>query len=184
MKINKKQIVYSLAIFAGCIFQSAALLADGWRIDPSSSIVFRASSRFGEVRGSFFRWEFAGQIQEDLRPTGEFRIVTGSLTTGNNMRDNHLKSPDFLDVQNFNFAVFHIDRAEITGASAVIHGEITIRGIKKPLVFTLVKSEKDGRLRLAGEFKINRRDFHIDYDSAMNPIEDEVAVELDLLLMR
>ena len=42
---------------------------------------------------------------------------------------------------------------------------------------------RDGRGRFKGQFNINRRDFGINYNSTMNPIEDTVAVQLDLNLV-
>jgi polyisoprenoid-binding protein YceI len=71
-----------------------------WRIDPArSSIEFRTPTlwRLATVKGRFDRYE--GTLDLDQDPAIELTIDAGSLDTKNKLRDKHLRSEDFFDVE-------------------------------------------------------------------------------------
>jgi polyisoprenoid-binding protein YceI len=87
------------------------------------------------VRGRFDRvsgWLEAAEKPEESR--GELVIETASLSSGFRDRDEHLKSPDWLDVEHHPLIIFRSTGLEfVTGNTWRLHGELTIRGITHPV---------------------------------------------------
>ncbi|HQI21269.1 MAG TPA: YceI family protein, partial [Leptospiraceae bacterium] len=88
--------------------------------------------------------------------------------TGNGMRDNHLRGPDFLDCSKFPEAVFRLDRVK----GRQVSGILTLKGVPKPVACEA--DESAGLIR--GRCVLDRRDFGISYQSALNPISHNVTV--------
>lgn len=110
-----------------------------WQLDPShSSIQFVARHMMlSKVRGEFEK--FAVDLHLDpAHPENasvEARIEASSINTRDAQRDAHLKSPDFLNAAEFPELVFKSTGIEKTGeAEARLHGDLTIRGVTKPVV--------------------------------------------------
>ena len=75
---------------------------------------------------------------------------------------NHLKSGDFFDVENNPTSTFEITSVD----GDTVKGNLTVKGITKPIEFKAVLSEVDGGVVLEGEtFKIDRTVFDIQYKS-------------------
>ncbi|HEX6311688.1 MAG TPA: YceI family protein, partial [Acidimicrobiia bacterium] len=74
-----------------------------WEIDPAhTNVEFVARHLLSRVRGRFTRFEGAIVIPENPADAGvEVTIDAASIATGNDDRDAHLRSPDFLDVDRF-----------------------------------------------------------------------------------
>jgi polyisoprenoid-binding protein YceI len=65
----------------------------------------------------------------------EVKIDAGSLFTGVEKRDNHLKSIDFLEVEKYPTITFKSTKVEPVALShAWVHGDLTIRGVTQPIV--------------------------------------------------
>lgn len=78
----------------------------------------------------------------------------------------HLSSPDFFDVQNHNTTTLEITAAKrIDGNKFTISGNLTIKGISKPLVFPATIEMKDGKLAAYAELKVDRTLYDIKYGS-------------------
>ncbi len=156
-----------------------------WRIDSTrSSIAFVADSRFGKVRGTFGRWKFRGTIGADLAAQGELVVETASLDTGLSRRDTHLRSEDFFDCARHPEAIFALSSVRQDGNTAQVQGTLTLRGktVEVPVRFMLKKSPTE--TMAFGSFLLNRRTFGMNYDSRLNPIQDEVRVEVTLHLLK
>ena len=150
-----------------------------------SHIFFVADSRFGKVRGEFSRWRFTGRIGAGLTATGSVSIEVASLATGNGMRDRHLRGPDFLDVALFPRATFAI--RTVVAAGPWLHrmeGTLSAHGSTIPLVLTLRRSQRGSAVKLQGVGRLSRAALGISYHSAINPIGDQVGIEVELLLVR
>ncbi len=104
----------------------------------------------------------------------EVAIDVNSLITGVEMRDDHLKSPDFCDAAQCPIITFKSTRAEQAGLDhAWVHGDLTIRGVTRPVLLDTTWSgpaymEDEGKLYTSFGFmaktKINREDFGITYN--------------------
>ena len=113
--------------------------AGAWVIDPThTAVTFSARHLMAaKVRGSFKT--FSGEI--DVNDDHEASAVTvsidaGSVDTGVADRDNHLRSPDFLDVESFPTIEFKSSGVRKAGDGYEIDGDLTIRGTSKPVTLT------------------------------------------------
>jgi polyisoprenoid-binding protein YceI len=152
-------------------------------VDPARShIRFHAVSRFVDADGAFRR--FAGELRlEPGHPeTARGRIVVevASIDTANRSRDDHLRSPDFFDVEHHPQAVFVLTAVRAEGDTTVATGELTIRGVTRPLSVPVTVTVGDESVRAGGRFVVNRREFGVAYQSRLNPLRDEVTVSFEL----
>ncbi len=106
-----------------------------WAIDATHSQITFSVKHLGisTVRGSFEK--ISGTIDErDGAVAGaDIVIDVASITTGGGQRDDHLKSADFFDVANHPTATFRVTNAERTGDQLTAQGELTLRGVTKPV---------------------------------------------------
>lgn len=157
-----------LALFSHTALDARPLNLQG------SEIAFEAESRMANARGVFRQWSFEGDVDRE-KTRGLVRVSVCSLDTANAMRDNHLKGPDFLDCARFPDALFQITTVSGTGGFQ-ISGTLTLKGITKPLQCQAMES---GGL-VSGSCLIDRRDFGISYQSALNTISHNVKIVFNL----
>ncbi len=110
-----------------------------WNIDTAhSGINFSVRHMvFAKVRGRFSAWN--GKVNLDpqdlTRSSVEVEIDSASIDTGVADRDNHLRSPDFLDVERFPKLRFASTKVEKVGGDRYrIHGALTIRDMTREVV--------------------------------------------------
>ncbi|MEM6281210.1 MAG: YceI family protein [Chloroflexota bacterium] len=122
----------------------------------------------------------------------EAAIQVASINTRMEDRDNHLRSADFFDVENFATMTFKSTSVEMTGDdTAKVTGDLTIRDVTKPVVFeveyfgTLENSPfGDTRAGFQGTTTINREDFGLTWNQALETggfmVSKEVKITVDL----
>ena len=100
------------------------------------------------------------------RSTASTRATTG--------RDGHLKSPEFFDVERNPQITFHSTAAEVAEDGAIrLTGEITIKGITKPIELTGTVAENGEdpwghqRVGVEVEGKLDRRDFELKWNQTL-----------------
>jgi polyisoprenoid-binding protein YceI len=109
----------------------------GWEIDPVHSHAgFTARyMMLTKVRGRFS--DLKGTIHVAEKPEDSWVDVTiraDSITTDNETRDNHLRSGDFLDIENHPELTFRSTKVEVLDGSHLrVSGDLTIRGTTKPV---------------------------------------------------
>ncbi len=159
-----------------------------------SSVGFKVSHMVvAKTRGSFPA--FTGTIrldEQDLAKSSvEVSIDVTSIDTANEDRDKHLRSADFFDVDQHPTMSFKSTRVEKKGDGFVAHGELTMKGVTKPvaLPFTLSGPIDDpwGNRRLGVSVEpvvLNRQDFGLTWSKAMEAgglmVGNEVTVEIEL----
>ncbi len=151
-----------------------------------SQINFIADSRLLSAHGFFGKWDADVKLDATnwSASTVSISIDATSLNTRVDMRDNHLRSPDFFDVAKFPTITFKsVSVTKVAEGKLDITGDLTIRGVTKRIVVpaTAVFYEK-GAGRFRGQFAINRKDYGVAFDSPVNPIENEVQVQWDMAL--
>ena len=109
--------------------------------------------------------------------TLEVEIAADSLFTGVGQRDDHLKSADFLEVHKYPAITFKSTRVEPVALDhALVLGDLTIRGVTRPIVLDArwsgpAQFNDEGTLYTSygfrGETMINREDFGMDWNTAM-----------------
>lgn len=151
-----------------------------------SEINFVADSRMLSAHGYFGKWDADVKIDaaNAVASSVSITIEAASINTRVEMRDNHLRSPDFFDVAKYPTITFKSVSVTSTAANKVdVVGDLTVRGVTKRITVpaTVVFYEK-GAGRFRGQFTLLRKDFGVTYDSAVNPIENEVQVQWDIAL--
>jgi polyisoprenoid-binding protein YceI len=175
------------ALFAG---DTAKATAATWAIDPvHSELSFRVRHLTGRVRGTFKEW--TGSLSADPANLDagsvQVEVKTASVSTENEKRDAHLRSPDFFDVEKFPTMTFTSTKAEVKGKEIAITGDLTIRGVTKQVV---LKGSYGGkitdpwgkeRLGFEAETTIDRKDFGLVWNKLVEGsslVGDEVTIEL------
>lgn len=147
-----------------------------WSIDPThSEIGFKVKHMmFTNVKGLFNDYTADISFTNDLKEADiNFEAKIDSIFTNNTDRDNHLKSADFFDAAQFPAIKFKSTEIKGNGHDYEINGDLTIKGITKPVHF---KAEYSGLmtdpwgntkvgLNLKGQ--INRKDFGLTYNAAL-----------------
>jgi polyisoprenoid-binding protein YceI len=164
-----------------------------WTIDSShSSVAFTARHLMvSKVRGRF--GTFSGTITvapDPLQSSVEATVETGSITTNDDNRDGHLRSPDFFDVERYPTMSLHSTRIEQRGGDHLLHADLTVKGVTRPVVFTLefegVESDPWGGTRagFSAETEINRKDWGLEWNVALETggvlVGEKVKVQLDV----
>jgi polyisoprenoid-binding protein YceI len=150
-----------------------------FRIQPEASeITFRATSRLMNAEGHFGR--FSGDVVADpAGPTGariNLTIDAASLETGIEMRDKHLRSADFFDIERFPTIAFQSVRVEAAGRRATVMGRLTLHGVTREIAVPVDVQITETALVASGEFIVNRGEYAMNYNSFLNPIGNEVRV--------
>lgn len=140
----------------------------------------------------YFR-DFTGTVNYDAadpaKSSVEFKAMVTSVDTGVAGRDAHLRRADFFDVEKFPEMTFKSTKVEKKGKSWVVSGDLTMRGVTKPVSIPfeisgfLPGGERSGaKIGITGETTINRRDFGVNYGnnlpSGIPAIADNVKVVL------
>jgi len=145
------------------------------------------------VRGDFRK--VTGMVTLDekdvTKSTIEATIDVASINTGNEKRDEHLRSPDFFDVAKYPTMTFKSKKVEKTGEGKYrAIGDLTLRGVTKEVVLdfegnlTPVKDPM-GKTRIGGmaTTKINRKDFGLAWNKALETggvvVGDEATITID-----
>jgi polyisoprenoid-binding protein YceI len=179
---------------------SASAFGANWEVDPAHSTVGFAVRHMmvSTVHGSFAK--YSGTIAIDdadvSKSTAHIEIDATSVTTGNEKRDEHLRSPDFFDTAHFPKLVFDSTRVEKKGdGSLALTGNLTIKNVTRPVVLVVsgltgeVKDPWGGTRRGAtATTKISRKEFGLSWNKALETggavVGDEVTIQLEVELTK
>lgn len=120
-----------------------------WRVDPTRSrIEFRTPTFWGlmTVKGHFERYD--GTLDLTHMPAIELIIDAASLNTNNNLRDKHLRSPDFFNVGIHPRVRFVSDSATLEGERLTVGGQLYASGGSMPLDVDATVRLDDGELQV------------------------------------
>src|SRR5438067_9892521 len=169
----------------------AALANETYRFDPSgSTISFSVHQFLGTTHGKFTK--FNGRIEVD-REHPENSSVTAqidvrSINTQIKKRDDHLRSPEFFNVDRFPQITFKSRSVKRTGPqSGDILGDLTMHGVTKPItlhvkLLTPLSETSQTRWQVTTE-PISRRDFNLTFSSgveAVSGISQTVAITIQI----
>ena len=137
--MKKSRLLFlALAALTTAAFQTASAAVETYVIDPvHSSVGFSVRHFVSKVPGTFSK--FSGTIVVDRanleKSTVEATIDVASISTANEKRDGHLKSPDFFDTAKFGTATFKSKSWKKTGEDSFdITGDFTLHGVTKEIV--------------------------------------------------
>ena len=185
-------------------FESSAtsktpIVGTSWQIDPAHTVaqfavkhmmITTVRGRFGSVKGAVHV-----DSAKPLRPDIKVIIDAASIDSREPKRDEHLKSPDFLDVAKYPTISFVGKRLEgdITGEFRLI-GDLTIRGVTREVALdaSFEGQTKDPwggeRLGFSATARLNRKDFDLRWNVALEAggvlVGDDVRIMIDAQLVK
>jgi len=171
-----------------------------WNIDPVHSgaefkvkhmMISNVKGQFSGIKGSL-----SLDDADVTNSSVEASIEAASVDTREPRRDAHLKSADFFDVEKFPTLSFKSTRVTRNNERELeVKGDLTIHGISRTAVFIVEGPSapaKDPwgntRLGLSATTKINRKDFGLTWNTALETggilVGDEVTITLDLQFVK
>ncbi|HEY0475044.1 MAG TPA: YceI family protein [Kribbella sp.] len=170
-------------------------LTGDYTIDPAHSRMgfVARHAMVAKVRGSFD--EFEGTLHIDgehpENSSGRVTIQAKSIDTRNSQRDDHLRSNDFLAMDEYPEITFVSTSVEPTGDNTFkVTGDLTIRGVTKPVTldveFTGSATDPMGNLRIGFEASgvINRKDWGVSWNAALEGggvlVSEKITLEIEI----
>jgi polyisoprenoid-binding protein YceI len=168
-----------------------------WNIDPvHSEVGFSVRHMMvSKVRGRFTT--FSGQLVTADDPTASSvsaEIDLASINTGNEQRDEHIKSADFFEVETYPTMTYRSTGVRVVDGDYVLDGELTLKGITKSVPLNL---ELNGfgpdpyggtRAGFTATGEINRGDFGVTFNAPMANggvvVGDKIALHLEIEAVR
>jgi polyisoprenoid-binding protein YceI len=166
-----------------------------WNIDTGHSAIHFGVRHmmFTKTRGRFTRWSGELRLDPSNLPASsvEVTIDAASIDTGDQQRDGHLRSPDFLEAEKFPTLVFRSTKVDDLGDGKLrVSGDLTIRGVTRPVV---LDTEYGGRMKdpwgndragFTAKTSIDRSDFGLRWNMALEGgglvLGNKVEIELEL----
>jgi polyisoprenoid-binding protein YceI len=145
-----------------------------------------------KVRGAFNEFEGIAHIDEDLgRSSTKIVIKVDSIDTRNADRDGHLRTNDFLDIENHPEIVFESTGVrQLDDVTVQVSGDLTIKGVSKPVTIDFEYQGQatdpfgNERIGFEGSVVINRRDWGITWNAALETggvlVSDKVTLEFEV----
>lgn len=166
--------------------------AETYKVDPLHSSLAFSVRHLGinNVKGHFD--EFAGAIvlEDEAIKDAQCTIQAKSINTGVKMRDDHLRSADFFDAAKKPIIEFKAKGTQKKDDRTVLVGDFTIRGVTKEVQIPVKLSgpikDQEGKMRigLEGKHKINRKDYGINFNAALETgvalVGEEVSIEVNI----
>jgi polyisoprenoid-binding protein YceI len=168
-------------------------VAGKWAIDPvHSEVGFSVRHMMvSKVRGRFTK--FSGEIVTGEDPLGSSvtaDIDLASITTGQEQRDEHIRSADFFEVETYPTMSYRSTGVRADGDHYVLDGELTLKGVTRSVPLTL---ELNGfgpdayggtRAGFTATGEINRKDFGVNFNAALQNggavVSDKVTLQLEI----
>ncbi|MET7638439.1 YceI family protein [Streptomyces sp. NPDC005438] len=166
-----------------------------YTIDPShTQIGFVARhAMVTKVRGAFNEFSGSAHLDGDdpTKSSVELEIKVASIDTRNADRDEHLRSNDFLKIDEFPTITFRSTEVKVTGDGTFdLTGDLTIRGVTRPVTvpFTFEGQAVDPfgntRLGFEGSTTINRKDFGVTWNATLETggvlVGEKVTLEFEV----
>ena len=174
---------------------TAPAVTGNYTIDPvHSRIGFSVRHMMvSKVRGQFNEYSGSGYFdaEDPSQSHAELTIEASSIDTHNPDRDTHLRSNDFLAMDEYPEITFKSTKVEPgAGGRFSVTGDLTIRGVTKPVTLDLeyLGSTTDPwgnqRLGFEGGTKINRRDWGVNWNTTLEAggvvVSDNVDLEIEI----
>jgi polyisoprenoid-binding protein YceI len=164
-----------------------------WLLDSAhSSIEFIVKyAMLSNVRGGFAKFSGTFDLDDEHpeRSTASIEIDAASITTNNDMRDGHLRTPDFLDLEHNPKIIFQSKRITGRGDTFKADGDLTIRGVTHEVTLDVEYHGQYGdafgntRRGFSAKTTINRKDFGVNWNVALEAggflVGDQVKVDIE-----
>ncbi|HYH14121.1 MAG TPA: YceI family protein [Flavisolibacter sp.] len=174
-------------------------MAITWKIDPAhSEIQFKVKHLMITTVTGYFK-TFDLEVETDTEDFNtatriEFTADINSIDTNNQQRDTHLKSADFFDAETHSQLRFVGRKYEGGGDEAKLHGDLTIRGITKPVTVdvefggTVVDPYGQHKAGFTIKGKISRKEFGLTWNAVTEAgqvvVSDDIRLLAEIQLVR
>jgi len=171
-----------------------------WNLDPAHSLAeFKVKHMMiSNVKGSFSGLSGTLKLDETdyTHSSIEVSIPVATLSTGDAQRDGHLKSGDFFDAEKYPAITFKSTNIDSKGgADYAVTGDLTIHGVTKAVTLAVEdvsEPSKDPwgnqRIGLSASTKINRKDFELSWNSALESggvlVGEDVTISLEVQFIK
>ena len=170
-------------------------LTGTYTLDPSHSRVgfVARHAMVSKVRGAFNDVSATGylDVADPTKSHLEVVIQAKSIDTRNADRDNHLRSNDFFDMDNYPEIRFASTAVTPAGdGSFRVTGDLTIKGVSKPVTIELeftgaaVDPYNNQRIGLEGTVAVNRKDWGVNWNAALEAggvlVSEQVTLEIEV----
>jgi len=164
-----------------------------WTIDPiHSEVGFSVRHMMvSKVRGRFTK--FSGQLvtaEDPQNSSVTAEIDLGSIDTGQEQRDNHIRSADFFEVETYPTMTYKSTGIRVEDGEYILDGELTLKGITRsvPLHLELNGFGPDPyggtRAGFTATGELNRRDFNISFNAPLQNggvvVADKIQLQLEI----
>lgn len=175
-----------------------AITATTWTVDPSHTLVefsvrhmmvTTVKGRFTDVKATIHNFE-----TDPSHASLDVEIATASLTTGDDGRDNHLRSADFFEVETYPTVTFKSSRVEGNGDEFKVTGDLTLHGVTKEVTLDVTfhgtGTNPWGKTvaGFAAETKINRKDFGLNWNVGLEAggvlVSDQIKISIDAQVVK
>ncbi len=168
-----------------------------WEIDSGHAEVAFVGRHFGltRIRGRFTAVSGTVTIAEPIEEsTVEVDIEMASVHSGDQARDDHLRSSDFFDVENHPTARFVATGLTVDGRRGRLGGELTMVGVTRPVTLDVeylgqaVDPWDNQRAMFSATSTIDRSDWGLTWNMVLDAggllVSKEIRLEIDLELVR
>lgn len=170
-----------------------------WNIDPAhSEILFKVKHlMITTVTGSFKEYNLEVETETDDFNTAKkilFTAEVNTINTNNEQRDTHLKSNDFFNAEEYGQLTFEGKKYQANGDEGTLTGDLTIRGITKPLTlkveFAGIVTDPYGQTKAGFTVtgKISRKEFNLTWNAVTEAgqivVSDEIKIHAEVQLVK
>jgi polyisoprenoid-binding protein YceI len=167
-----------------------------WTLDPAhSEVTFKVKHMMiTNVTGFLRDYSVEAYTEGENFDNAEVTFVgkLASISTGNEQRDEHLRSADFFDVANNEEVIFKATNYSKISDDITLEGELTIRGVTRPITLDVeyngIGKDPWGKTKAGFSVrgKLNRKDFGLNWNAALEAggvlVGDEVKILCEIQL--
>lgn len=194
-RIRRNSLGLSFVLVVGLTLLATAAGAAPWTVDSDHSQVGFTVKHLGitDVDGQFHQATVDLTFDPDDIPASrvDATIVAASIDTGIEKRDKHLRSQDFFDVEKYPTITFKSTGIrDITDRGFTLDGDLTIRGITRPVELKVVRSPIlndptfGRRIAFSATCSIHRPDFGLTWNRVLDNggllVSEDVRVKIQI----
>lgn len=181
---NSHSMIRIITLLALAHTSGLAQSLDNWKINEKDSYVIFIAKNLGlNVTGKITGMKVSGHYDEanilQSKLTGTLDVAT--INTGVDLRDNHLRSNDYFDIEKYPRISFKTKSIITEGSSLVAIGDLTIKGVTKEERIKFAVERKDAMRIFTGDIIIQRRDYELGGNSAL-VMADTIRVRVFVVL--
>ena len=171
-------LIISLCVYINCVIAQSTLTPVG-----ADSKVHFVIKNFGIKTGGDFKG-LKGNIKfypaNHAASAFDVTVDAATIDTDNDSRDEHLRKAEYFDAATYKTLQFKSTKVVFSKVAGrfYMYGNLTIKGVTKPVEFGFGATAKNGGYVFDGEFQINRRDFGVGGSSVS--MSDNLTVSISV----